>query len=105
MNAEMSQPALTLRRANREEAAELAQFAARTFQETFGADNRPVDVAAHLASCYGVERQRAPFTTRLPLGEPTVLSALTFLVQHESYHIGQVTFLRKHAGLPAMQYA
>jgi uncharacterized damage-inducible protein DinB len=34
----------------------------------------------------------------------TMLGALTFLVQHDSYHIGQLALLRKHAGLPAMQY-
>ena len=33
-----------------------------------------------------------------------MLGALTFLVQHDSYHLGQLTFLRKLAGLPAMRY-
>jgi hypothetical protein len=33
-----------------------------------------------------------------------MLAVLTFLVQHDSYHIGQLSLLRKHAGLPAMQY-
>ena len=41
----------------------------------------------------------------LPVAEPTGLSLLAFFVQHESYHIGQLALLRKHAGLPAMQYA
>jgi uncharacterized damage-inducible protein DinB len=40
----------------------------------------------------------------LPISDPTALSLLTFFVQHDSYHIGQLAFLRKHAGLPAMQY-
>jgi uncharacterized damage-inducible protein DinB len=40
----------------------------------------------------------------LPMTNPTALSLLTFLVQHDSYHIGQLAFLRKHAGFPAMQY-
>ena len=40
----------------------------------------------------------------LPVSDPTVLSLLAFLVQHDSYHIGQLALLRKHAGLPAMQY-
>jgi uncharacterized damage-inducible protein DinB len=36
--------------------------------------------------------------------EQTVLGILTFLVQHDSYHVGQLALLRKYAGLPAMQY-
>jgi uncharacterized damage-inducible protein DinB len=41
---------------------------------------------------------------RFPMPNPTRLSALTFLVQHDSYHIGQLALLRKQAGLPAMSY-
>jgi uncharacterized damage-inducible protein DinB len=41
----------------------------------------------------------------VPTGDPSMLSLLTFFVQHDSYHIGQLALLRKHAGLPAMQYA
>ena len=40
----------------------------------------------------------------LPISDLTALSLLTFFVQHDSYHIGQLAMLRKHAGLPAMQY-
>jgi uncharacterized damage-inducible protein DinB len=40
----------------------------------------------------------------VPTGDPSMLSLLTFFVQHDSYHIGQLALLRKHAGLPAMQY-
>jgi uncharacterized damage-inducible protein DinB len=36
--------------------------------------------------------------------ERTCLGVLTFLVQHDSYHIGQLALLRKPAGLPAMSY-
>jgi uncharacterized damage-inducible protein DinB len=45
----------------------------------------------------------ASVTMRLPATQ-TVLGVLTFLVQHDSYHIGQLALLRKYAGLPAMQY-
>jgi uncharacterized damage-inducible protein DinB len=41
---------------------------------------------------------------RFPMAHPTIFGALTFLVQHDSYHIGQLSLLRKHAGLPAMSY-
>jgi uncharacterized damage-inducible protein DinB len=45
-----------------------------------------------------------PSAARFPAAEQTMLGALTFLVQHDSYHIGQLALLRKHAGLPAMRY-
>ena len=46
----------------------------------------------------------APTASRFPVEPPTLLGALTFLVQHDSYHVGQLALLRKHAGLPAMGY-
>ena len=46
----------------------------------------------------------APLTVRFPVPEQTVRATLAFLVQHDSYHIGQLALLRKHAGLPAMSY-
>ena len=46
----------------------------------------------------------APNQTRFPVRDMTVLGVLGFLVQHDSYHIGQLSLLRKHAGLPAMSY-
>ena len=46
----------------------------------------------------------APLDTDLPLEHQTLLGALTFLVQHESYRLGQLGLLRQHAGLPAMAY-
>jgi uncharacterized damage-inducible protein DinB len=45
-----------------------------------------------------------PNPQRFPAGEPTLLGTLTFLAQHDSYHIGQLALLRKAAGLPAMKY-
>ncbi|HEY7444129.1 MAG TPA: DinB family protein [Vicinamibacterales bacterium] len=41
----------------------------------------------------------------LPVSDPTAMNLLAFFVQHDSYHIGQLALLRKHVGLPAMQYA
>jgi uncharacterized damage-inducible protein DinB len=46
----------------------------------------------------------APLNSGFPGTAKTVLGALTFLVQHDSYHVGQLSILRKHAGLPAMRY-
>jgi uncharacterized damage-inducible protein DinB len=45
-----------------------------------------------------------PSTARFPLADGTVLGTLTFLVQHDSYHVGQLSLLRKYSGLPAMRY-
>jgi uncharacterized damage-inducible protein DinB len=40
-----------------------------------------------------------------PVETPTLLGVLAFMVQHESYHLGQLGLLRKHAGLEAMAYS
>ncbi|MBK6394819.1 MAG: GNAT family N-acetyltransferase [Betaproteobacteria bacterium] len=61
-----------IRRGVTSDASALAAFAARTFHETFAADNRPEDVAAHLASAFGVAQQ-----TR-ELGDPNVATLLAF---------------------------
>jgi diamine N-acetyltransferase len=46
-----------IRRARHADASALAEFAARIFVETFGADNHPSDLAEHLARSYGVIQQ------------------------------------------------
>lgn len=46
-----------------------------------------------------------PSPERFPGASPTLLGALAFLAQHDSYHVGQLALLRKAAGLPAMRYA
>lgn len=51
-------PALPqIRHATLADAAALAELGARTFHDTFAADNRPEDMAAHLASFYGTDKQ------------------------------------------------
>lgn len=50
------------------------------------------------------ETLEAPAGQPFPVDDARLLGALAFLVQHESYHIGQLALLRKHAGLPAMTY-
>jgi uncharacterized damage-inducible protein DinB len=39
-----------------------------------------------------------------PLDDNTVLGGITFLLQHESYHIGQLGLMRKYFGLGPMKY-
>lgn len=41
------------------DAVELAEFAARCFQETFAADNDPEDLKSHLSATYGAAQQSA----------------------------------------------
>jgi uncharacterized damage-inducible protein DinB len=41
---------------------------------------------------------------RFPLADGTRLGMLTFLVQHDSYHVGQMAFLRRQLGKSAMTY-
>lgn len=42
--------------------------------------------------------------TEMPMDDKTNLGLVIFMMQHESYHIGQLAILRKQAGLPAMSY-
>ena len=51
--------AVTIRRATVADAAVVAAFGAKTFDDTFAADNRPEDMAAHLATVFGVPQQTA----------------------------------------------
>lgn len=50
------------------------------------------------------EELAAPGSQKFPGVAPTVLGGISFLVQHESYHIGQLAYLRKYLGLPPMSY-
>lgn len=40
-----------------------------------------------------------------PVGDPTVVGGITFLLQHESFHIGQLALLRRILGFGPMSYA
>jgi diamine N-acetyltransferase len=46
-----------------EDAAALAAFAARTFSQTFAAENSAADMQAHLSHAYGIEQQTAELTS------------------------------------------
>jgi ribosomal protein S18 acetylase RimI-like enzyme len=65
----MSADEIAIRPATVADAPALAELAARTFTDTFAADNRPEDLSAFLAQTYGVEQQTAelsdPETTTL----------------------------------------
>jgi ribosomal protein S18 acetylase RimI-like enzyme len=53
----IQKPDVTIRRANPDDAGLLAELGARTFSETFAADNSPEDMAAYLASSFNLARQ------------------------------------------------
>jgi ribosomal protein S18 acetylase RimI-like enzyme len=48
---------ITIRLAVSADTANLAELAARTFRDTFAADNAPEDMARHLADAYGLVQQ------------------------------------------------
>ena len=50
---------LTIRRGTLGDAALLSEFGARTFTETFAADNTPEDLAAYIATSFNVAEQTA----------------------------------------------
>lgn len=54
--------AVSIRRATVADVAALAEIGARTFHDTFAADNRPEDMAAHLAAAFGVPQQTEELT-------------------------------------------
>lgn len=56
---EWSNSNLIIRRAKMDDAGLLAELGARTFSETFAADNSPADMAAYLASSFSEAQQAA----------------------------------------------
>jgi uncharacterized damage-inducible protein DinB len=39
-----------------------------------------------------------------PYVESTLLGAITFLIQHESYHVGQLGYIRRYLGMDSVKY-
>ena len=66
----------------------------------------PIDleIIRHRLDAITVAELDAVAKSPFPGPEQSVLGLLTFLAQHDSYHVGQLAMLRKHAGLPAMRY-
>lgn len=79
---------MVIYKASRHDAARLAEFAARTFEETFGADNTAEDMARHRAASYGVGQQAAE------IADPDVV---TLLADDESQLAGYAQLRRNHA--------
>src|SRR3954464_5909337 len=70
------------------DAKALAELAARTFGETFAADNRPEDIAAHIANAYGTCQQEKE------LVDPDIA---TLLVEVDAQLVG---YAQLRPGLP-----
>lgn len=87
---DMSQnPGLTIRYANPEDAGLLAELGARTFSETFAADNSPEDMATYLATAFNPTRQT------VELHDPT---STFFIAEVDGLATGYALL---HAGEPA----
>lgn len=64
-------------------------------------------ISAHLAERMPqvtTAKLNADSGLRFPVRDRSVLGAVAFLVQHDSYHIGQMAFLRRQLGQNAMSY-
>ena len=46
-----------------------------------------------------------PNVHRFPLEDTSRLGLVAFLAQHDSYHLGQIAFIRRQLGKPPMSYA
>ena len=68
-----------------------------------GVDDSRAPLRDRLAALTAAELD-GPSAARFPLSNGTLLATLTFLVQHDSYHLGQLSLLRKYCGLPAMNF-
>ena len=80
---------LTIRRGTHDDAALLSDLSARTFSETFAADNTPEDLDAYMSTSFNVAQQTAE------LEDP----ASTFLIAEVDGHAAG--YARLHAGEPA----
>ena len=87
----MSNEAFTIRRADAEDAAAVSRLAARTFQETFAADNTEADMAAYLVSAYSTDIQRA---------ELSDLNLLTLVAERDGA-LAAYSMIRRHGPQPA----
>jgi hypothetical protein len=52
----------------------------------------------------GDEFINSPAPFKVPVSDSTMKGIIAFFAHHEAYHIGQLGYLRKYLGLPAMSY-
>lgn len=92
MIGNISEETFESRRGIPKDAAALAEFAKRTFVETFGAANRPDDMAAHVASAFGLTQQSRE------LSDPACITILF----SESGRLAAYAQLRQHSPPPCV---
>jgi uncharacterized damage-inducible protein DinB len=46
----------------------------------------------------------APAPFKVPIGDNTMKGFIAFFAHHEAYHLGQLGYLRRYLGIPAMSY-
>jgi uncharacterized damage-inducible protein DinB len=66
------------------------------------------EVSTHLAGAFEAapaELLNDSSPARFPLSDSSRLGAIAFLAQHESYHVGQLGWLRRMQGKPGMKYS
>ncbi len=66
-----------------------------------------ISISGHVLTvldAIGSEELNRPNAHQFPCDDTSVLGLLAFLTQHDSYHIGQVGFIRRQLGKPAMAY-
>jgi diamine N-acetyltransferase len=83
----MTEQGWAIRRAEPADAGPLAEFAARIFDETFGPDNSPEDMAAHLADRFGARQQTEEIL------DPAIVTLLVEDDDHRLIAFTQVTTL------------
>jgi uncharacterized damage-inducible protein DinB len=65
-------------------------------------------VSAHLLAALAeipAAELAIPNAHRFPVPDSSRLGMIAFLTQHDSYHLGQLAFLRRQLGKPAMAYS
>jgi uncharacterized damage-inducible protein DinB len=60
-------------------------------------------LAARLGAL-GPDDLAGPVEQRFPIADRSLAGALSFLLSHEAYHVGQMALLRRAFGLAAMRY-
>lgn len=66
-----------------------------------------ISISRHLTATFeGLDRSELaqPTEQSFPIAGEKVVDAIAFLAQHDSYHVGQIAFIRRQLGLPGMHY-
>ena len=83
-----------IRKATEADAAQLAEFGARTFFESFGADNTPEDMRSHLDSAFSPQKQLAE------LRNPDIETLIVIAPEGSWAGFAQLRAGKRSAGVP-----